>query len=145
MSRYTVYSLADTRLLMYHPAIGQYDFSLAGAGKISLSWSGDVSSHTTTADGSVVINRLRSSNGTVSLEVPQNSSADTFLRNWARYIRNSASAALFGKTTLTLIDSAGTIHILCQGVTPQKIPDRVYDRASTSVTWTMLAASITEY
>ena len=38
----------------------------------------------------------------------------------------------------------GGFTISCEGVTPQKIPDRVYDQTSGSLTWTFLAANIME-
>ena len=85
MPKTTVYSLADVRTVLYHQNVGQYVLSNEGVGKISITYSGDLSSHTATADGYVVVNRLRSSHGIITLEVPQNSSADEFLRRWAKY------------------------------------------------------------
>ena len=144
MPKYTVYSFADVRVVMYHPNVGQSVLSEKGLGKIGISRSGDLSSHTATADGYVIVNRLRSSNGQVTLEVPQNSSADEYLRKWSRYLKNTGNSAKFAQTTLTLTDQAGGFTISCEGVTPQKIPDRTYDTASTNLTWTLLAADVTE-
>ena len=93
MPKTTVYSLADVRAVLYHQDVGQCVLSSQGLGKISVSRSGDLSSHTATADGYVVVNRLRSSNGMITLEVPQNSSADEFLRKWSRFLRNARSGS----------------------------------------------------
>ena len=41
-------------------------------GKIVVSAAGDLTSHTTT-DGYIVVNKLKTTNGTITLEVPQNS------------------------------------------------------------------------
>ncbi len=139
----TVYSLADVRAVLYHQNVGQCVLSSQGLGKISVSFAGDLSSHTATADGYVVVNRLRSSHGTVTLEVPQNSSADEFLRKWARYLK-SAETYLFALSALNIVDAAGNYSICCEGVTPQKIPDRAYDQTSGNVSWVLLAARITE-
>ena len=144
MAKYTVYSLADVKTVIYHPKVGQCSLSQKGLGKIGISYSGDLSSHTATADGFVVVNRLRANHGMVTLEVPQNSSADEFLRKWIRYLRNVEATARFGETTLDIVDSAGKFKIHCDGVTPQKVPDRTYDRASSSLTWTLLCATMTE-
>ena len=76
MPKTTVYSLADVKVVMYHQDVGQCVLSSEGMGKISVSLSGDLSSHTATADGYVVVNRLKSSHGMITVEVPQNSSAD---------------------------------------------------------------------
>ena len=144
MAKFTVYSFTDVRVVIYHPNVGQSVLSNQGLGRGSIARSGDLSSHTATADGYVVVNRLRSENGTVTLEVPQNSSADEYLRKWARYLKNVGATAKFGKTTLNIVDQAGKFTISCEGVTPQKIPDRTYDQTSSNLSWTLLAASITE-
>ena len=143
MSKTTVYSLADVRAVMYHQDVGQCVLSAQGMGKISVTSSGDLSSHTATADGFVVVNRLRANHGIITLEVPQNSSADEFLRRWARYLKN-AQSYLFALTALNIVDQMGGFTIYCEGVTPQKIPDRVYDQTSGNVSWTLLAASISD-
>ena len=144
MAKFTVYSLADVSVVMLHKKVGQCKLATQGLGKIGISYSGDLSSHTATADGYVVVNRLRSSHGTVTLEVPQNSSADEYLRKWAKYLKNMKDSAQFAKTTLSIVDKAGKLTISCQGVTPQKIPDRTYDTASSNLTWTLLCAEITQ-
>ncbi len=140
---YAVYSLADTRTVLYHPNVGQANLHLCGRGKMVISYSGDLSSHTTTADGYVVVNKLKSENGIITLEVPQNSIADDFLSKFARYLKNCDSSR-FCLGTLTVYDTAGNRTIHMTGVTVQKAPDRTYDRTSTNLTYTMLAAQITE-
>ena len=143
MPKTTVYSLADVRAVLYHQNVGQCVLSSQGMGKIAIAYSGDISSHTATADGYVVVNRLRSSHGMITIEVPQNSSADEFLRKWARYLKN-ADSWLFALSALNIVDAAGGFTIDCEGVTPQKIPDRAYDATAGTVSWVLLAASIRE-
>ena len=143
MPKTTVYSLADVRVVLYHQDVGQSVLSSEGIGKISVAYSGDISSHTATADGYVVVNRLRSSNGMITLEVPQNSSADEFLRKWSRFLRNARSGQ-FALSTLNIVDAAGGFTVYCEGVTPQKIPDRAYDCTSGTVSWVLLAADVRE-
>ena len=143
MAKTTVYSLTDVRTVMYHQDVGQCVLSSQGVGKISITHAGDLSSHTATADGYVVVNRLRSNHGIITLEVPQNSSADEYLRRWAKYLKNTQTY-LFALTALNIVDAAGGFTIYCEGVTPQKIPDRNYEQTSGNVSWTLLAASITE-
>ncbi len=144
MAKYTVYSLADVKVVMYHPEVGQCVLSSQGLGRIGISYTGDLSSHTATADGYVVVNRLRTNNGSITLEVPQNSSADEFLRKWSKYLKNVGQTYQFARTALNIVDNAGWFTIYCEGVTPQKIPDRTYDQASSNLTWTLLAASVSE-
>ena len=108
MTGFSAYSLADVRTALYHPDVGQCILSEEGLGKITISRTGDLASHTTTADGYVVINKMRSVNGTVTLEVPQNSLADRFLRKWIRFV-TSTHTSNFPRSTMTVQDSAGSI------------------------------------
>ena len=86
---YNVYSLPDCRTVLYHPDVGTANLHQSGHGKITISSAGDLTSHTATADGYVVVNKLKSTNGTVTLELPQNSLGDWFLRQWANWQKNS--------------------------------------------------------
>ena len=142
-TNYTSYSLADLQSAIYHPDVGQCVLSDAGAGKITISRAGDLSSHTTTADGYVVINKIRSVNGTVTLEIPQNSYADKYLRKWIRYVSSTATAN-FHRTVMTVYDPAGGILYTFNGVTPQKYPDITYDQTAGNVTYSLLVAEIIE-
>ena len=72
---YNVYSLPDVKTVLYHPDVGTANLHLCGTGKITVSAAGDLSSHTATADGYVVVNRLKNSHGTFTIEMPQNSSS----------------------------------------------------------------------
>ena len=143
MAKTTVYSLADVRTVIYHQDVGQCVLSAQGVGKISTSLSGDCSSHTATADGYAVVNRLRNNHGVITIEVLQNSSADEFLRRWARFMKNCQTWQ-FALTALNIVDYMGGFTIYCEGVTPQKIPDRVYEQTAGTVSWTLPAANITD-
>ena len=141
---YNVYSLPDVKSVLYHPDVGTANLHQCGMGKISVSAAGDLTSHTTTADGYVVVNRLKTTSGTVTLEVPQNSAGDAFLRRWAKWARSTAAPNRIALGTLTISDQAAGFTVVCTGVSLQKVPDRVYDRTGTNVTWTLLAATISE-
>lgn len=140
---FTVYSLADTSTVFGHPDVGMMVLSDEGGGKVTLSFAGDMSSHTVTANGYVVVNKLRARSGTVSLELPQNSNSDLFLQRWCNYIE-SAHVSRFALAALTVRDMATNKTYHCTGVTPQKKADRAYDSASSNVNYTLLAAEITE-
>ena len=63
---YNVYSLPDCRTVLYHPDVGTANLHQCGHGKITISSAGDLTSHTATADGYVVVNKLKSTNGTIT-------------------------------------------------------------------------------
>ena len=133
---YNVYSLPDCRTVLYHPDVGTANLHQCGHGKITISSAGDLTSHTATADGYVVVNKLKSTNGTITLEIPQNSLGD-----WQKNSQDPSRVAL---GTLTISDAAGNFSIVCTGVTLQKVPDRVFDRTATNLVYTLLATTITE-
>ena len=141
---YNVYSLPDVKTVLAHPDVGTANLHQCGIGKVVVSAAGDLSSHTTTADGYVVVNRLKTTNGTIQIEVPQNSSGDSFLRRWAKWARNTKKSERIALGTLTITDKASGYKVSCTGVSLQKAPDRTWDRTATNVTYTLLAASITE-
>ena len=141
---YNVYSLPDCKTVLSHPDVGTANLHQCGHGKITISSAGDLTSHTATADGYVVVNKLKSTNGTITLELPQNSLGDWFLRRWANWQKNSQDPARIALGTLTISDCAGNFSIVCTGVTLQKVPDRVFDRTATNLVYTLLATTITE-
>ena len=141
---YNVYSLPDVKSVLYHPDVGTANLHLCGIGKITIAAAGDLSSHTSTADGYVVVNRLKTTNGTITIEVPQNSMGDDFLRRWARWARNTNSPNRIALGTLTITDSVSGYRTICTGVSLLMAPERTYDRTATNVSYTLLATTITE-
>ena len=141
---YNIYSLPDVKSVLYHPDVGTANLHLGGIGKIVVSAAGDLSSHTATADGYEEVNRLKTTNGTITIEVPQNSLGDDFLRRWARWARNTNSPDRIALGPLTITDSVSGYRTICTGVSLQKAPDRTWDRTATNVSYTLLAATISE-
>ncbi len=141
---YNIYSLPDCRTVLSHPDVGTANLHQCGRGRITVSAAGDLTSHTLTADGSVVVNRLKTTNGTITMEIPQNSVGDWFLRRWAAWQKNCQDPSRIALGTLTIQDAAGGFSVVCTGVTLQKVPDRVFDRTASNLSVTLLAATITE-
>ena len=109
---YNVYSLPDCKHVLYHPDVGTANLHQCGMGKIVASATGDLTSHTTAADGYIVVNKLKTTNGTVTLEVL----GDDFLRRWARWARSTASPNRIALGTLTIYDAVAGFTIVCTGV-----------------------------
>ena len=141
---YNVYSLPDTRAVLSHPDVGTANLHVCGHGKITVSRSNDLTSHTTTADGYIVVNKLKTTNGQISIEIPQNSTGDWFLRRWANWQKNSQDPSRIALGTLVIQDQAGGFSIVATGVTLQKIPDRTFDKTSSNLVYVLLATTITD-
>jgi len=140
---FSVYSLPDVVTTINHPDVGRCVLSDVGGGKITISYAGDMSSHTTTATGHVVVNRLKSQSGTVALEIPQNSEADLYLQKWIKYLK-SCRTARFALSDLVLNDPASGKTYSMTGVTPQKQPDEGYDQTSGNRQYNLLFAEMKE-
>jgi hypothetical protein len=140
-----VYSLPETVTVYSHPNIGQMTISdeTNGGGRVSITWSGDMSSHQATANGYTVITKLHIVNGVIGLEVPQNSPADKWLRKACAYLDTTVPAN-FALSTITIQDHASGMIWNASGVTPQKKPDRQYDQNGGMVSYTFLCAKIVE-
>jgi len=143
MDKFSVYSLADVVVTINNPNVGQCVISEEGGGRVVITRQGDLSSHTVTATGYVVVNKLRSVNGSVALELPQNSPADKYLRKLIKYLTTAATDR-FALTKMTLNDPAGGKVTTLVGLTPQKWPDENYDQTSSTRNYTFLAAEISE-
>lgn len=147
MGKFATYSLQDVQCNIDYN--GLHCTLSNGGGQISLSRSGDLSSHTTTATGNVTVNKIRSVAGTINIEVPQNSEEDRFLREWIEWVKSTTSSA-FADTKIEIFDPlfpGGQGHgrlYTCSGVTPTKEPDVQYGQTSASRQYTMLAAEIVE-
>lgn len=138
-----VYSLADVIVTFkYGSSKLTKVLSDCGSGRISISQAGDIGSHTTTATGYVVINKLRSPSGTCSLEIPVNSEADVFLRGWINYVKSCTNDE-FANATLTLSDQMANRVTTLSNVIPQKEPDEAYDQTSGNRQYTLLYAEKT--
>lgn len=138
---FSVYSLADVVTTLKHPDVGNCVISATGGGRVTISYAGDLASNTTTATGYVVVNKLRSTNGQIGLEIPQNSDADKFLRKWINYVKN-AKTARFALGTFILNDPAGGRTLTMTGVVPQKEPDEGYDQTSGNRQYNLLFAEM---
>ena len=138
-----IYSLADVTVSLLYTkggaGVGPYDLSSGGAGRISISDAGDLASHTTTANGFVVINKLRPKSGTCTLEVPVNSEADKFLRSYISFVKNCQNEE-FASGTLTVYDKMAGRTTTLNNIVPQKDPDEAYDQSSTNRSYQFLYA-----
>lgn len=138
---FSVYSLPDVIVTFSYPKYGEKVLSNMGSGRITVSYSNDIASVTTTATGYVVINKLVAKNGTISMEIPTNSGADNYLRTYISYIEK-APTDQFALATLTLIDPAANRKLYFTGVVPQKKPDEGYDQTSGNRQYNFLFAEM---
>ena len=139
---FATYSLADVATVINHPSVGKCVLSAEGGGRITISHGGDMASVTTTATGYVVINKLCIKNGTISMEIPNNSGADNFLRKLCDYVKKSKTSE-FALGTMSLKDPAGNRTLNFVGVVPQREPDENYDQTAGNRQYVLIFAEMT--
>lgn len=138
----TVYSFADVSLVISHPKVGKFTITGEGVGSVSISRANDMTQHDVAADGSVMVSKIFTENGTVAIAIQQTSAAHKWLKKWHDYLKVAPSSE-FAKSTAILKNPAVGETISMSGVTPQKRADSAFQQAGQQVTWNLMAAKIT--
>lgn len=138
----TVYSFADVSLVISHPKVGKFTITGEGVGSVSISRANDMTQHDVAADGSVMVSKIFTENGTVAIAIQQTSAAHKWLKKWHDYLK-VAPTSEFAKSTAILKNPAIGETISMSGVTPQKRADSAFQQAGQQVTWNLMAAKIT--
>jgi len=138
----TVYSFADVSLVISHPKVGKFTITGEGVGSVSISRANDMTQHDVAADGSVMVSKIFTENGTVAIAIQQTSAAHKWLKKWHDYLK-VAPTSEFAKSTAILKNPAVGETISMSGVTPQKRADSAFQQAGQQVTWNLMAGKIT--
>ena len=138
----TVYSFEDTSLTLNHPSVGMFTFVGKGVGSASVTRANDITQHDVAADGSTMISKVPSRNGTLAIAIQQTSEGHKFLRKWYNYVE-TASPSEFAKASATLKSLSTGETLNMSGVTPQKRADAAYQANGQQVTWNLMCAKIT--
>jgi hypothetical protein len=141
----STYSFDDVTLVISHPAVGVGRFvaTSQGLGSISVSMTNDRTSHDVAADGSIMVSKILAKNGTISITVQQTSNLNHWLLKWYNYIESAPTNEWADAKLLVRAPLMGD-RISCSGVSPQKIADRSYQAQGQNVTWSLMAAHISQ-
>lgn len=141
MARTFTYSFEDTTVTVSHPQFGTYSAYGTGIGSISVEYANDVSHHDVAADCSVVVSRTPIKNGTATFDILQSSDFHAWLKKWATFLENS-EASNFADTTITIANKSTKDNFVLTGCTHQKIPTTPFGSTAGTVSWTIMAANI---
>ena len=95
------------------------------------------------ADGTVMPSKIAGKNGTISLEIQQISELHKWLMKWNNYIETAGTDEWCGMTITIKSSSLGDMTV-CIGVSPEKLPDRLYKAQGSQITWQLMATKITQ-
>lgn len=138
----TVYSFADVSFVLSHPSVGQFTFTGEGVGSIAISHANDMTQHDVAADGSVMISKIVTENGTIAIAIQQTSEGNTWLKKLVDYLTIAPSSEWALASGVLSNPSTGETTTMT-GVSPQKRADKNYQQAGQQVTWNLMAAKIT--
>ena len=137
----TVYSFADVSLVISHPSVGKFTFTGEGLGSVAVSRANDMTQHDTAADGSVMISKVVTKNGTLAISVQQTSAAHAWMKKLTDYLEVAPTSEWALSSAILSNPSVGE-SINMSGVSPQKRADSNYQQAGQQVTWNLMAAVI---
>lgn len=137
-----VYSFEDHQVVLNHPDVGTFKLSEGGIGRVVVSYTGENSRLTNSADGGVVVNKMKNNSGTIAIDVLQTSDANIWLKKYVNYLKNAkTNRYALGRLVITG-DGLGDGDIVCNAVVPQKMPDVSFDAEAQSRSWQFLAADV---
>lgn len=137
----STYSFADVTMTISHPAIGQYVASGAGIGSITTTMATDRSTHDVSADGSVMVSKIKGRNGSHAVSVQQTSDLNKWLLRLYNYLETGPANEWAGISIVMRAPRMGEM-ITSTGVSFQKLPDKPYQAQGQQVTWNLMAADI---
>jgi len=135
-----VYSFEDHRVVLSHPDVGTMRLSDGGIGRVVVAYSGENSRLTNSADGGVVVNKIKNNSGSINIDILQTSEASAWMKRFVNYLKTAPTKRYaLGKLVITGVDGETTT---CTGVVPQKMADISYDAEAQSRSWALLAADV---
>ena len=143
----TTYSFKDLTGAFVHPLAGTYILGggNVGLGQITISMTQDRTVQDVAADGSVMVSYIPGDNGMCSIEVQQTSDLHDFLVSWFNLCKTAADlgdVSSWASATVSFRNVLdGSVHTLI-GVSPGKMPDKVYQAQGQKITWTLPAAQV---
>lgn len=142
----TTYSFKDSSGAFTHPTAGAFPFAgQIGMNQLHVAMTTEKTTHDLAADGTVMPSFISGDNGSVAIEVQQTSLLHQFLLAWYNLIKTAADngdVSQWATAAIVIRNSVdGSMHV-CTGVSPSKIPDKVYAAQGQKLTWTLMCASV---
>lgn len=138
-----VYSFQDVNVSMYHPAVGVWNGNGTGLDSIVIDYAQDNTTHDVAADGTVMVNKILTQNGTIIFDIQQTGDFNAWLLKWYNYIK-VAPPSQWALATITVSSNNLNQTTQLAGVSPLKAGQRPYKSQGQKVSWTLLAQIVNE-
>lgn len=128
------------------PDVGNFNFQgQVGVKSMSVENTVDRGVLDVASDGTVMVSYVAGANGTIDMEMQQQSTLHEFLTNWANTKFTNADAGNadnFAAAAIKIKDTITGDQKILTGVFPLKIPTVPFGNTGANVTWRMLAANV---
>jgi hypothetical protein len=140
----TTYSFQHVSGVISHPLLGQKSFDGSSMVKVTVTYLDNLTESDLGAYGDVMITKVASRRGNVTLEMQQTSSLNKWLINYANKVQN-APAASWADGTITVNENYDNgLNITASDIAIVKRPDRSNAQQGDHVTWEFFSPDITE-
>ena len=140
----TTYSFSAVSCTIQHPLVGQKVINGSGIGSITVAYSDNNTESDLGADGSVMISKVLSHRGTISIELQQTSSVNKWLVNLANALDN-ADASQWANGTVRIAENfTDGITTNATKVAIVKRPDHKNEQNGGRVSWELFSPEIIE-
>ena len=140
----TTYSFKDVNFTIKHSLVGQKNLDGTGVGRIVVAFTDDNTDSDLGSDGNVMVDKIQSKRGTVTLEIQQTASLNKWLTNCYNTVYNAATSYWAGITITVEEKYDNGINTTATGCAFRKRPDRTDDQKGGRVTWEFMSANITQ-
>lgn len=131
----TTYAFEQVIATIQHPLVGQLVITGKGIGSISSSYMDNNAESDLAADGNVMVSKVRSHRGTITIELQQTSPANKWLHNLANVLDNADPNEFLGTSIRVAENFRNGILYSAARATIQKRPDKKDEQNGGRVTW----------
>ena len=136
------YSFGDIDFIITHPSRGQYSLQGEGGGSITVAQANDVTTHDTAADGRVMVSKIATNNGNITINIQQISPLNRWMEQLYVYLRNAPSNE-WAVMTIMVYDRINGERVTCNGVSFQRRAERTYQAQGQQRSWQLMTTDIT--
>lgn len=138
------YSFIDTDIILQHPLKGQVSCTGQGLGSVTVDYTDNNTESDIGADGNVMISRVTSHRGTVTVECQQTSNVNAWLVDLANQV-DAADASQWAQMAILIKERFDNgLKITCTGCSRVKRPSRKDAQTGDKVSWDLFSANIIE-
>ncbi|MGO4496422.1 phage protein [Paenibacillus sp. 2RAB27] len=137
----STYSFSDSTVVFSHALFGQYVANGTGLGGITTAMSTDRSAQDVSADGSVMVSKIKARNGTASVSTQQTSELNHWLTRLYNYLE-IAPTDQWASMVITIRAPRMREQETLTGVSFQKLPDVPRQAQGQQITWLLMAADV---